>query len=323
MKNVAVIGAGLSGLSCAKSLQETANVTVFDKSRGVSGRMSTRYAGDFEFDHGAQYFTARHPAFKGAVLKAVSTGHVAPWNGRALYHKAGELEADRGADRFVATPRMNSWMKVWAAALNVRLGVRITKLTRSEGHWQMTDEAGEVYDGFDEVVLAIPSPQALNLLPDDFPALSSVKDAKMDACFALMLGFENLPDLGWDTLRMDTGPVAWLAVNSSKPSRGAAPTLMVHTAPDWSNVHADDDRAELMNMLLAETSRITGINAASAAHKSLHRWLYASNSSSPNIPCLRSAALNLTVCGDWCLGGRVENAFLSGCAAADAVKSSL
>ena len=61
---IAVVGAGLSGLVVAEKLQSVGTVEVFDKSRGAGGRMSTRYAGDYEFDHGAQYFTARSDAFR-------------------------------------------------------------------------------------------------------------------------------------------------------------------------------------------------------------------------------------------------------------------
>ena len=43
LKNIAIIGAGISGLIAARNLIQKHNVTIFDKSRGVGGRMSTRY----------------------------------------------------------------------------------------------------------------------------------------------------------------------------------------------------------------------------------------------------------------------------------------
>lgn len=323
MKHVAIIGAGLSGLTCANRLNSDFTVTVFDKSRGVSGRLSTRYAGDFEFDHGAQYFTARDPKFKQLVLEAISEGHVAPWltegPGRAFYQKNGRLEPDTGSDRFVAHPRMNSWAKVWAQELDVKMGLRITSIERSGETWRLSSENGAQFEGFDELVLAIPSPQAIALVPHDFSKMAALRSAKMDACFALMLGFETLADLGWDTLRVENSPIAWLAVNSAKPGRGRAPTLLVHADPQWSNAHADADRDWLMQTLLKETSAITGVKAEKAIHKNLHRWLYASVSASPHLSCLRDMKKQLTLCGDWCLGGRVENAVLSGIAAAEAI----
>ena len=42
---VAVIGAGMAGATCARLLADAGlDVTLFDKSRGVGGRMSTRRA---------------------------------------------------------------------------------------------------------------------------------------------------------------------------------------------------------------------------------------------------------------------------------------
>ena len=94
MSKIAIIGAGLSGLTAAHQLKHVAQVKLFDKSRGVGGRMSTRYAGDYEFDHGAQYFTARDPRFQDAVEAAIEQGVVAPWDGRAVYKKDGAMIAD-------------------------------------------------------------------------------------------------------------------------------------------------------------------------------------------------------------------------------------
>lgn len=65
MPRFAVVGAGLSGLMCARTLQDHGlDVTVFEKSRGLGGRMANRRAEpNLRFDHGAQYFTARDHNF--------------------------------------------------------------------------------------------------------------------------------------------------------------------------------------------------------------------------------------------------------------------
>lgn len=62
--NIAIIGAGMSGIIVAEKMQPYANVQIFEKARGVGGRMSTRYADDYQFDHGAKFFTARSDSFK-------------------------------------------------------------------------------------------------------------------------------------------------------------------------------------------------------------------------------------------------------------------
>ena len=76
MAKIAVIGAGLAGLTVARELSQYHQVTVFEKSRGVGGRLATRYAGDYEFDHGAQFFTAKSPQFQAFLKPLIDQGVV-------------------------------------------------------------------------------------------------------------------------------------------------------------------------------------------------------------------------------------------------------
>jgi predicted NAD/FAD-dependent oxidoreductase len=213
--NIAIIGAGLSGLTAAHNLKTISDVKLFDKSRGVGGRMSTRYAGDYEFDHGAQYFTARDSRFQLAVETAIEQGYVTPWNGRAFYQESFERVPDTGGDRFVGTPRMNSWPKALAQGLDIFAGARVTKLSYIDGSWRLYFEDGSEDSGYDYVICAVPSVQALDLLPPNFSGIEALKVTKMEACFALMIGLEGERDFGWDSLRVKDSAVAWMAVNSS------------------------------------------------------------------------------------------------------------
>lgn len=55
-KRIAIIGSGIAGLACAYELQRAGNdVTVFEKSDHVGGRMSSRTKGGFIFDTGADH----------------------------------------------------------------------------------------------------------------------------------------------------------------------------------------------------------------------------------------------------------------------------
>ncbi len=82
MTRVAVVGAGLSGLTLAARLRAHADVTVFEKSRGYGGRLATRRAAPFAFDHGAQFFTARTTAFREFLAPLIEAGVVDTWLAR-------------------------------------------------------------------------------------------------------------------------------------------------------------------------------------------------------------------------------------------------
>ncbi len=312
---IAIIGAGVAGLSAARELRANGiDVRLFDKSRGVSGRMSTRYAGAWEFDHGAQYLTVQDEDFRAEIDRTIEAGSCAPWAARALYLKTGELSSDTGRDRYVGTPRMNSLPKFWAEGLNIELSRRVSKVTRGET-WTLEFEDGSVETGFDGVISTLPPAQAQLVLPDDFKQMETVKSAEMNVCFTLMIGLNAPVDPGWDTLRVKDLPIDWISMNHAKPGRSQdVGTVVVTSEPDWSNTHQDADREWVQDVMLKSASALIGMPLQDAPHLALHRWLYASNKTSPDVDCLIGDGI--VACGDWCLGGRVQGAWLSGRAAA-------
>ena len=88
---IAIIGAGISGLSAAHLLKDFADITLFEKERGVSGRMSTRRAGPYFFDHGAQYFTARTKNFQDFIQPLLEEGIIERWNARYVKFKGNQI----------------------------------------------------------------------------------------------------------------------------------------------------------------------------------------------------------------------------------------
>ena len=100
MQRVAVIGAGVAGLTVARRLEAEPDleVHVFDKARGAGGRVSTRRDDERAFDHGAQYFTCRSPRFEPVVKDWLSRGVVAEWSARVVHLDHGRVGDDPGGD---------------------------------------------------------------------------------------------------------------------------------------------------------------------------------------------------------------------------------
>ena len=187
MPTVAVVGAGISGLMCARTLADHGfPVTVFEKSRGVGGRMATRRTDDgFQFDHGAQYFTARDNRFRRYVNSWIDDRIVSPWRGRIVVLENGELTGEKnGTDRYVAVPRMNAICKHLATDLDVRLETRIDPLKREGNQWRIADDKGATLGLFDVAVVSAPAGQTAQLLQE----VPSVAVRAPRYCNARMLG---------------------------------------------------------------------------------------------------------------------------------------
>jgi len=333
MARWAIIGSGLAGVTLASHLSPRHEVVMFEKSHGSAGRMSTRRRSvdgkDFAFDHGAQYFTIKGSAFQEAMQPYRDQGVVQPWAARMITIDGADIENDASAahpgqdhqppsDLFVACPSMTGLAKAMAEGLDVHHQIEIKQLDRGDNGWQLTDQQGQVYGGFDGVVTAIPAPQAMALLP---MAAADLAPVKMLGCFTLMLGFEHdqaLPS-AWQAARVENSPIGFIAVNSSKPDRNSGASLVVQANNDWADPRVDDDPQAIDVIMRDELRRLTGIDADKACLSSFHRWRYGATRTPLGQAFWQSPSGDLAAIGDWCIKGRVEAAFESGRALAEAI----
>jgi len=315
MTKIAIIGAGLSGLSVAHLLKDYADITLFEKARGVSGRMSTRRAEPYFFDHGAQYFTARTKPFQNFIKPLIEQGIIERWNPRYVKLKGNQIVERQNwrneEPRYVGVPGMNHVAKFLAQELNIHIKTRIVSMDYQDT-WQLIDEHGQQYSNFDWVICTAPSPQAAELLPHSFQFYHNIKAIEMRACFSLMLGFEKSLPMEFEAAHVSNSDISWIAINSHKPQRPDLFTLMIHSSEAYAEAHIDDDREHVMQHLIAEASHITRHDMSAADYKTIHGWRYANNADrKQKSPILIDQNLKLAACGDWCLGGRIEGAFTS------------
>lgn len=310
--DIAIVGAGLSGLTLARSLQDIANVTVYEKARGVGGRMSTRRVGGYTFDHGAQYFTARTPAFQKTLEPLLEQGLLRPWHPRYVRFKGTKrLSHDEGNQdiRYVGSPGINSLAKYLAQHVTVRLKTKVCTLTKDR-QWHLLGENGQKIGQADWVLFTAPSPQTLALLPEETSFQSALACVDMAPCFALMLGFSSSIDLGFEAAHITDSDLSWIAVNNHKQGSRQAPfTLVVHASQDYSQNHLEEDLDQVKQHLCQETAKLLGLETEKADYCAVHRWRYAQNKGKVPNTVFLDEALNIGACGDWSLGGRVEGAF--------------
>ena len=331
-----MVGAGIAGLACARTLARAGHaVTLLEQGATPGGRTASCRTTFGSFDSGAQYFTVRDPRFEQALA---ATGVARqPWNAHAVrvldeYGRVAEAALPSPEPHWVGVPAMDAiaahWLEPLAAAGCVQLETRVNRIepdALDRRRWQLQtsgpQDSVHVYSGFDAVLLAMPHGPAGALLRQCAAAprfAERLERVRAAPCWTLMLAFPQavqptLTHLGpaWHAAHSSHHRVAWVARESSKPGRLPVERWTVQASPAWSQEHVDDDEARVRAKLLKAFAEVTGIRAQ-PAHAQVQRWLAARTEQPLGASHLWDRARGIGLCGDWCLGSRVEDAFVSG-----------
>ena len=312
---IAIIGAGIAGLTTAKMLREVAEVTVYEKSRGAGGRACTRYTDLFDFDHGAQFFTVKAPQFKELLNPLIQSDIVKSWNAKFVEIKKNKVINQRQWNddfpHYVGAPSMSEIGRFLAQDLDVKLNTEV-QIRKKEDQWHIIDTDDVNHGSFDWVISTAPSLQSAALLSDEFKFHNILIERNMIECFSLMLGFENKLDLAWEAALISDADISWISVNSSKPDRKKDFTLLIHSTNLWAKNNFNTKKDTVIEQLLDATSGVTGKAIYNAKHIDVHRWKFANIKKQIIKPPFIDQSNRIAACGDWCIKGRIESAFLSG-----------
>ncbi len=297
-----IIGSGMAGLACARRLADAGQAPiVLDKGRGIGGRVATRREGAMQFDHGAQFVNA-HSAEFAAALANLS---VSDW------------QDGTGRTHSVGVAGMSAIPKALGAGLDIRQKSPVTRLHQDGDGWVLELENGSLRAS--RVVVTVPAPQVAGLLGADHPLVAQLASVRLAPCLTLMAAVAAPPP--FVTLKNPDDPLSWIALDSSKPDRprGSGALWVAQANEAFSVAHLEktpEDIAALMLPLLCER---LGVTPDRVAHAAAHRWRYARVTQALGQPFVRSADGTLYLGGDWCIGPRVEAAWTSGTAIADAL----
>ena len=314
--SIGVVGAGVSGLMCARTLMDHGcQVQVFEKSRGYGGRMATRRSGEsLQFDNGAQYFTARDKRFVRYVKSWEQSAVVQSWDGTIVTLNQGTA-TPKASDprRYVATPKMNALGKHLAEDLSVHLNTRVQAAKRSGDQWQFQSATGENLGTFDQLVVAVPAPQACELLRGSPLLAKQAASVSMTGCWAMMVAFQRPLEVAFDGAFVQDSILSWIAKDSSKPQRGKRlETWVLHGSTDWTEQHLNDSPASIGLQLREAFWKALGIASIDPVTEDLKLWRFAIPTNPVGETSLYDPDAGVGACGDWCGGPRVEGAFLSG-----------
>ena len=344
MFDVAVIGAGMAGLICARQLRLIGySVAVVEKSRGAGGRVATRRVGGVRADHGAPYLEPQRDALRGLIQDLSDRHTVKLWTDTVWEYREGEISAIPNSC-YAAPAGMNAVGKYLAEGIEIWFGRRVQAISRTDS--QMWHLSLEVTDGNLEkpqeliakaVAVAIPAPQALmflnsqiGLLPDFLDKLRSVE---YDPCMAVMAGYaarrqedlNNLNPLRKSVFFPNNSDLAWIGLDSSKRIESLQPVFVVHSSAVFAQRYLETADLEPAGRELLDRASDCFIPWLKEPEwLQVHRWRYAFCRNPLPVSCLAAGGdLPLVCAGDLCGRNQIEGALRSGLAAAGWVNSQL
>lgn len=313
--SIAIIGAGMAGLSAAQALHQAGfSVQLFDKGRGSGGRMSSRRNEAGTLDLATQYFTARDRRFQAAVHDWQAKGWVAEWSPVLYQARGGVLSPSADEQtRWVGVPHTSAITRGLLDNLPVHFGCRITEVFRGATHWTLQDTKGQTHGPFSQVIVATPAPQASSLLTATPMLASTAANVAMDPVWAVALGFQTPLTTLMDGCFVQDGPLEWFSRDRGKPGRqNPLDTWVLQASSHWTRQHLDTPKEQIIEHLFGAFAELMDSPITRPSFTLAHRWLYGRPSQAHEWGALSNTSIGLYACGDWCLSGRVEGAWLSG-----------
>ena len=338
MKKIAVIGAGVAGLATALRLEERSDleISVFDKSRGVSGRAATRSHAEIKFDHGAQVFEMGNDRTESFIrsleipgLKKVDLP-VACFDLMDQVFEGDPLKNNK--ERWTIT----SGIKHLGKSMETKLKRSVLKeeevrfLQRDDSKWNIHTGKSE-FEGFDAVIFATPSPQAAQIIEKSGMDRSyrdwlsiKLREAvyRSILSFAFFWDHKVIEDQAYSALiNVDRlHAITWIGLEHQKPDRTPSDnTLLVcQMSPDWSSLHFREKLGDLQEELVLLLSEIFKTSLPAPRYSNKQGWLYAIPDTLVDKKDLRTLqSEGLYFAGDSYVGGRIHLAIESGLETAD------
>jgi len=309
---IAVIGAGLAGLSCARVLRRAGfYVDLYEADRVVGGRMGTSRLGVVPFDHGAQYVSGRSDRFRAYLDELVTAGYAAPWRPRI----AGQGDA-AAPTWHVGTPGMSAMVRPLAESVQVHTNRRVHTLQRTEKSWQIWFDDQTTAGPFAAVAVAVPAPEAALIMGRDAPEFAEqLSLVRFSPIWALMIRLQEqvLPD--YDAYSDMSQIIRWVGRNNVKPSRtGRGEHIVVHASPNWTRETEDAEPEHVAEELWSEVCHVLDLPPVTPQQMGAHLWKHGLVDKPLGETYLFSSEHMVGAAGDWCRGRLAEQAFESGAA---------
>lgn len=334
---IAIIGAGISGLAAAHTLQDAgARVTVYERQRRAGGRAATRRLNGYTYDYGAQYVKEGPPEIMAAITQRFQTPDLVDitqpiWTFDSQ-NRIAIGDPKQNAERKISYCNgLSSLVKEMARGIHIVFETTIAHIEQEDHVWNIYDSNGYTHGGFDAVLICIPAPQGRDLINS-----SSFSNTQLQTKIVAYLGSVIYNPLLSVTLgyrsRLRSRPyyalvntdkqhdISWLAWEHKKCAERTPPgggLLIAQMAPQYSQEHSNipDTAIEAMYADVAQKiSTLVEEDLSAPVLKDFYTWRFALPATLTNAQELNAITLpyRLAFCGDSFVGGRLHLAFEHG-----------
>lgn len=334
--DIAIIGAGAAGLTAAYQLRAKHKVTLYEKSRALTGRAATRWhdlpdGQRVYIDHGAQYLRDESPAMHRLIRDELPTAELADIQRPVWTFDAANTISEGDPARYTGA----QWVYrhglatfgrliVQAGALDVKLQTRIGKLIYADKRYRLIDSQEQIVGEADQVLITIPAGQAAELIEvSDLPAAerdrlaAALRGAVYRRCLSVTLGFDRpiAEQPFYALVNTDRAhPLSWLALEHDKP--GHVPpghsVVIAQMAGSYSLERWEADRADVTAEAAQMVSTLLGEDLTQPVWTDYQKWRYSQPDRIVSESLLNGVLDGLWFAGDYTRGGRVHLAVQSG-----------
>ncbi len=312
-RKVIIIGAGAAGLTCAKRLIENGfEVSIFDKSRGLGGRMASRRIKNGGFNHGA------------SVIPDFRNQKTVPEHLKNLLETAVEKKVliSQG-NAFTPFAGMKTFTSYLSEGIDVQKDSELISVTPANSGIELQlNNASKMQVNEAFLIFAIPQPQLLALLQNHFPEIFIlVQPAKMYASVTGLFAFDK--KILFDHSLLENERIYSFHENSRIGQHFIHDCWTIHSKNSYGKKLSHLDKTKIKDHLFNEFKQLVSINLPQPVYAEGHRWRYGFTKKALDKNFIFHRQNKIGICGDWCRGDNLLDALISGTLLADKISATV
>lgn len=303
---IAIIGAGMAGITAARTLTAAGYpVQVFEKSRGSGGRLASKRSDMGRVNLGTQSFSAHEHEFTLQVQNWLHSDWLEP--------------SVSQPHEWTGSPYMSALTRNLLGNITTHFACEIRSLSHDDNGWSLHDQHQQIHGPFEQLVVAIPAPQAQALLRDCAPNLAEhAAQVQMQPVWMVALGFKEPLAHAFEQMPKDNKVLAHI-IETPQDADHPMQTWMLRASDAWSEQHLEDDKEQVLLALRDALSALYPAQLPEHDSAFAHRWRYGLGALSHPVGHLTDVPRGLYIAGDWCSTGDVYGAWRSGQQAAQQI----